>query len=189
VSGDPAYHQRLVRFIENHDEPRAAATFGPDEERAAAVVVATLPGATLWYEGQFDGRRVRPPVFLARRPEEPSDPVLRAFYGALVAADVRRGQWDLLTCDGWPDNNSAERLLTWSWTDGDARTLVVVNGSDQPAQGRVRLPWDDLSGRSWSFADVLSDTCFVRDDDELGRDGLYVDRPGWGVHLLRVGPG
>ena len=28
------------------------------------------PGATLWHEGQFEGRRVRPPVFLSRRPDE-----------------------------------------------------------------------------------------------------------------------
>jgi hypothetical protein len=186
VSGDPTYQERLVRFIENHDEPRAAATFGPEDERAAAVVAATLPGATLWYEGQFDGRRVRPPVFLARRPEEPSDLALNAFYSTLVAADVRRGAWDLLACEGWPDNNSAERLLAWSWTDGDARTLIVVNGSDGPAQGRVRLAWGDLAGRSWSFTDVLDGTCFVRDGDELAREGLYVDRPGGGVHVLQV---
>jgi hypothetical protein len=186
ISGDPAYHQRMVRFIENHDEPRAATTFAPDQERAAAVVVATLPGATLWYEGQFDGRRVRPPVFLARRPDEQGDASLRSFYAALVGADVRRGEWALLGCEGWPDNNSAERLLTWSWTDGDARTLVVVNGGDAPAQGRVRLAWVDLSGRSWTFVDMLDGTTFVREGDELQREGLYVERPGWGIHVLRV---
>jgi hypothetical protein len=189
VSGDAAYHERMVRFIENHDEPRAAATFTPDQERAAAVVVATLPGATLWYEGQFDGRRVRPPVFLARCPDEPADPALRSFYETLVGADVRRGDWTLLACEGWPDNNSAERLLTWSWTNGDRRTLVVVNGGDAPAQGRVPLPWADLSGRSSTFVDVLDGTTFARDGDELQHDGLYVERPGWGIHLLRVSAG
>jgi hypothetical protein len=186
ISGDRVYHERLVRFIENHDEPRAAATFTPEQERAAAVVAATLPGATLWYEGQFDGRRVRPPVFLVRRPVESPDPDLRTFYCALVEADVRRGEWSLLACDGWPDNTSAERLLTWSWTDGADRSLVVVNGGDTPAQGRVRLAWPDLAGRSWSFVDALDGTAFVRDGDELDRDGLYVERPGWGTHLLRV---
>lgn len=57
------------------------------------MAVATLPGATLWHEGQFEGRRVRPPVFLRRRPQEPVDEPLRAFYGRLLpaAAAVRRG--------------------------------------------------------------------------------------------------
>src|SRR6266487_3875314 len=61
------YQDRLVRFLENHDEPRAAATFSPAKERAAAVAIMTLPGAKLLYEGQFEGWRVRPPVYLAGR--------------------------------------------------------------------------------------------------------------------------
>ncbi len=93
--------------------------------------------------------------------------------------------WSLLACDGWPDNNSAERLLTWSWT-GERRTLVVVNGSDAPAQGRVRLPWPDLGGRTWTFTDMLDGTTFDRDGNGMLNDGLYVERPGWGIHLLRV---
>ena len=77
---------RLVRFLENHDEPRAAAVLPPERERAAAVAVATLPGATLWHEGQFEGWRVRLPVFLGRRPDEPVDEELRAFHLLLIAA-------------------------------------------------------------------------------------------------------
>ena len=41
---DVAYQRRLVRFLENHDEPRAAATMPRGNERAAAVMIATLPG-------------------------------------------------------------------------------------------------------------------------------------------------
>ena len=51
------YQSRLLRFLENHDEPRIAARLTADAERAAAVAIATLPGATLWHEGQFEGRR------------------------------------------------------------------------------------------------------------------------------------
>jgi len=65
LCADPAYQRKLVRFIENHDEPRAAATFSPEKERAAAVTIATVTGAKLFHEGQFEGRRVRLPVFLA----------------------------------------------------------------------------------------------------------------------------
>ena len=61
LHADLDYQRRLVRFLENHDEPRAAAELPPERERAAAVAVATLPGATLWHEGQFEGWRVRLP--------------------------------------------------------------------------------------------------------------------------------
>src|SRR3954468_24676349 len=77
----PACQERLIHFIENHDEPRAAATFGPAQARAAAVVVSTLQGARLYHDGQLDGHRTHIPVFLARGPEEPPDEDLRAFYG------------------------------------------------------------------------------------------------------------
>ena len=86
LCADLAYQEKLVRFIENHDEPRAAATFSPAKERAAAVAIATLPGARLFHEGQFEGRKVRPPVFLGRRPEEPSDHEMQAFYTTLLTS-------------------------------------------------------------------------------------------------------
>src|SRR5437588_10131950 len=46
------YQDKLVRFIENHDEARPAAQFSQEKERAAAVTMMTLPGAKLLYEGQ-----------------------------------------------------------------------------------------------------------------------------------------
>jgi len=75
------YQRRLIRFIENHDEPRAAAAMPGGRDRAAAIAVATLPGATLWHDGQFEGRRVRLPVFLGRRPDEPADEDLNTTVG------------------------------------------------------------------------------------------------------------
>ncbi|MDH6212828.1 alpha-amylase family glycosyl hydrolase [Streptomyces pseudovenezuelae] len=186
LQADLAYQRGLVRFLENHDEPRAAATLPGTRERVAAVTVATLPGATLWHEGQFEGRRVRPPVFLSRRPPEPVDEELREFYGRLLPAafDVRVGDWSLLTCTGWPDNDTHRNLLAWSWTGPDTRHVVVVNDSDAPAQGRVPLPWYDLQDRTCHLTDLLSAQSFDRDGTELLSSGLYVDLPGRGSHVL-----
>src|ERR1051325_556035 len=44
LRGDFAFQRRLVRFIENHDEPRAMASLGLARGRAAAVATLTLPG-------------------------------------------------------------------------------------------------------------------------------------------------
>ena len=67
LQADAAYQQGMVRFIENHDEPRAAAAFPDEKGRAAAIVILTLTGTKLLHEGQFEGRKVRLPVFLSRR--------------------------------------------------------------------------------------------------------------------------
>src|SRR6185312_14079583 len=111
LQADAGYQERLIRFIENHDEPRAAATFGAAQGRAAAVAMSTLQGARLYHDGQLEGRRTRIPVFLGRGPDEPADEDLRAFYGRLLAAvaesDLRTGEWRLCACSGWPDNDSS----------------------------------------------------------------------------------
>ncbi|MFL5993704.1 MAG: alpha-amylase [Streptomyces sp.] len=187
LGADLAHQRGLVRFLENHDEPRAAAALPGDRGRAAAVTVATLPGATLWHEGQFEGRRVRPPVFLRRRPQEPVDEPLRDFYGRLLpaAAAVRRGDWRPLTPTGWPDNDTHRELLAWTWTHADARHLVVVNDSDRPAQARLPLPWDDLRGRVCRATDLLTGAVYDRDGDELADCGLFVSLEGWGCHVLK----
>ncbi len=187
------YQDKLVRFIENHDEPRAAATFSPEKERAAAVTMMTLPGAKLLYEGQFEGRRVRPSVFLARRPDEAIDADLQAFYHKLLAvvpaSGLRDGAWQLCERTGWPDNSSYLNLVAWCWEQGEACYLIVINLSEYQAQARVQLPWDELAGRRWQLTDVLSGEMFERDGAEMQSAGLHVDLPAWRFYFLHFQPG
>ncbi|WP_328467677.1 alpha-amylase [Actinoplanes sp. NBC_00393] len=189
LSAGRDFQDRLIRFVENHDEPRAAATLPGDRGRAAVTAIATLPGAALWHDGQFEGRRTHLPVFLARYPEEQLDLNLRDFHHRLleVTAPVRRGDWRLLDCHGWPDNPSHHDVLAWAWSDGGTpRHVVAINFGDHPSQGRVALPWPVLSGRAWRLTDLLDGRVFERDGDELAGDGLYVDLPPWGAHVLSV---
>ena len=183
------YQDKLVRFIENHDEARVAARFSQEKERAAAVTMMTLPGAKLLYEGQCEGRRVRPPVFLRRRPVEPIDADLRAFYHTLLAAvkgsGLREGEWQLCESTGWPDNSSYFNLGAWCWDQGRERYVVIVNLSEYRSQGRIQMPWNELAGRTWYLTDVLSGDIFERDGGEMQSVGLYVDLPAWGFHFLR----
>ena len=190
LCADLAYQAKLLRFIENHDEPRAAATFSPAKERAAAVTIATLPGARLFHEGQFEGRKIRLPVFLARRPAEPTDKPLQIFYHwlleAINAPVFREGQWALCKRTGWPDNSSYQNLVAWSWVKDRDRYLIVVNLSDSAAQADVEVPWDELRGKSWRLVDVLSGQTYERNGDEMRAPGLYVDLKPWNCHFFRL---
>jgi hypothetical protein len=190
LQADPAYQERLIRFIENHDEPRAAATFEPAKARAAAVVMSTLEGARLYHDGQFEGFRTHIPVFLSRGPDEPADPELRSFYAWLVHAvaesDLRDGDWRLCDCTGWPDNDSHEQLVSWCWQSPSGRSLVVVNLADAPAEALVHVPWGDLGGRDWQLTDRLSGDQFARAGDELSSDGLYVALDRWQAYFLAM---
>jgi hypothetical protein len=188
LCADLAYQARLVRFIENHDEPRAAAAFSAERERAAAVATSTIPGAVLFHEGQFEGRRVRLPVFLARRPDEAADADLQAFYRTLVGttrlAALRTGEWQLCDRTGWPDNASYLNLVAWCWRSEGMDCLVVVNLSGANSQARVIVPADPLAHTVWRMTDLFAGRTYERAADEMSGPGLFVDLPPWGFHVL-----
>lgn len=188
LQAERGYQERLIRFIENHDEPRAAGTFDTAHERAAAVVMSTLEGARLYHDGQLEGMRTHIPVFLGRGPDEPPDHELRSFYERLLDAvaesGLRDGDWQLCECTGWPDNDAYRRLVAWCWSTSAGRELVVVNLSASPAQARVHVPWRDLAGRTWTLTDRLGGEAFDRDGNELAGDGLYVGLAPWASHFL-----
>jgi hypothetical protein len=192
LHADSAYQRGLFRFLENHDEPRAATAFPPAKERAAAVMIATLPGATLWHEGQFEGRQVKVPAFLARRPEEPPTDGLRAFHERLLSvvenSGMREGTWQLIDCHGWDDNYSCNGIVSWCWSSGEVKHLVVANMMGQPAQALVPLPWSDLPGRMWTLRDLLSEASYERDGAEMRAPGLYVALDAWGANVFEVQP-
>jgi hypothetical protein len=187
---DLRYQEGMVRFIENHDEPRAAVTFPDGKGRAAAVTILTLPGARLLHEGQFEGFRVRLPVFLARRPVEPIDGELAEFYRHLLHATnrplFRNGAWRLCERTGWPDNQTCLNILPWCWDLEQERSLVVINAGPARAQALVHMPWDDLSGRTWRLDDLLSGDAYDRNGTEMREIGLYVDLEPWQCHLFDV---
>jgi hypothetical protein len=193
LQAELSYQQGLIRFIENHDEARAALVFPNEKARAAAVVMLTLPGARLLHEGQSQARRVRLPVFLGRRPTEPVDAELAAFYARLLQATERRlfrdGEWRLCERSGWPDNPSFENVLAWCWVQGEERALVVVNFGPAPAQARVLLSWDELCAHTWRLDDVLSGDTYDRDGSELKERGLYVELGPWQYHLFELRAG
>jgi hypothetical protein len=185
---EPGYQQKLVRFVENHDEPRAAAVFSSEQHRAVAVAALTQTGARLVHHGQTHGWRTHLPVFLGRYPPESRDDDLAAFYESLLAAladpTFHRGRWRLCDRWGWEGNQSFESIVAWCW-EGDSRWLVAVNLSDQTVAAVVRAPWDDLRGRRVRLVDPTNDLCFVREGDDV-RDGMYVELGPWRWHLLRI---
>lgn len=190
LAGDYSYQRRLLRFLENHDEPRASAMLAPAALRAAAVTVATLPGACLYHQGQFTGRTIRLPVQLRRSPPEPRDQELEAFYRKLVAAGrmAKAGDWALCPVQGWPDNDTCRTLAAWSWQAGPATHVIAANLGGTPAQGRVELPPEILTDDVVVLTDVLRGEVFERPTAELARDGLYVGLDGYAFHFLRAGP-
>ncbi len=188
LGADVEYQEHLVRFLENHDEPRAAAVLDTAREEALAVATLTQTGARRVYDGQLEGRRTRLPVFLGRAPTEPVDESLATFYRSLLAVvrdpTFRRGDWQLCTLSGWPNDDRFDRLVAWCWR-GRARYLVVVNLAGDASTGLVHVPWPELRGCAVRLDDRMSGASFDRRGGDLC-DGMYVELGAWSWHLFRV---
>jgi hypothetical protein len=188
------YQDKLARFLENHDEPRAAATFRREAHEAAAIVTFLSPGLRFFHQGQFEGRRKRISPHLVRAPQESRDEGLSQFYERLLAVlgrePVRDGHWQLLECaQAWSSNWTADGFLAWIWQSaGGDRLLVAVNYADTQGQCYVRLPFDDLAGRPVLFSDLMSDANYDRLGSDVTSRGLYLDLAPRAYHVFDVRP-
>ena len=188
---DPEYQDKSARFLENHDEPRAATVFPPDVHRAAAVITFFSPGLRFFHQGQFEGRRKRISPHIVRAPVEPIDESLESFYAKLLTAvhepAVREGRWQLLECiPAWDGNSSFDSFIAFSWEINEDRLLVAVNYSANQSQCYVKLPFSDLTNHKWRLRDLLGDKIYEREGSDLLERGLYLDEPGWKAQLFAV---
>jgi len=180
-----AYQNKLARFLENHDEPRAAASFSPEVHQAAAVISFLAPGLRFFHQGQFEGRRKRISPHLVRGPLEPVDQNLAAFYGRLLEVlrqpAVRDGQWQLLECTpGWDGNWTNDCFVVFGWQNQMGESMVVAaNYAPNQSQCHVRLPFAEIAGRKWQLKDQLSSACYDWQGDDLAGRGLFLDLAPW----------
>ena len=186
------YQDKLARFLENHDEPRAAATFPSGQHEAAAVITFLAPGLRFFYQGQFEGRLKRISPHLGRAPEEPVNESLKQFYARLLEVlrrpAARDGEWRLLECaPAWDGNGSNDAFIAFAWQGADGvRVLVAVNYAAHPSQCHVRGSFGDLAGRSWRLRDLLGDAVYDREGNDLATNGLYLDVAPWQCHAFEL---
>lgn len=196
LSGDLRFQNRLARFLENHDEPRAAGAFSRGKHEAAAIATFFAPGLKFFHEGQFEGRTVKLPIQLRRRPQEPFTADLAAFYTSLLALIrddlVRGGDWSLAAVKpSWEGNDSHGAYIAMHLRKGDRHWLIAVNYADHWSQCFIEAPVSNEAAwgqRGFVFRDLLRGAVYERDTTDLLTRGLYLDVEGWGYHVFEVSP-
>jgi hypothetical protein len=187
-----SFQNHCARFLENHDEQRAASVFPWEIQRPAALLTYLTPGLRFFHEGQLQGRRTHTSIHLARRRAEPVDAEVEAFYDRLLQClrreHVRQGRWSLYTCrPAWQGNTTFDQLLAFGWEAGpEPRLLAAINYGPTRGQCYVELPFPELRGQQVLLRDVLSTAQYERRGDELATHGLYLDLAAWGYHLFEV---
>ena len=188
------YQDKLARFLENHDEPRAAATFPVAQHRAAAVISFFAPGLRFFHQGEFEGRKKRISPHLCRAPVEPVDQERQEFYGRLLAAlrrpAFRNGTWRLLDpAPGWDGNWTSDCFLLYAWEGpSNERYVVAVNYAPNQSQCHVPLPFGDLGGKSWRLEDQLAPASYSWNGDDLSARGLFLDMAPWQASVFSLTP-
>lgn len=186
------YQSKLARFLENHDESRAAAIFARGMYEAAAIITFLSPGLRFFHHGQFEGRKKRISPHLVRAPLEPADESLQKFYNRLLAVlrqpAMRDGKWSLLEClPAWDGNWTNDCFIAWSWQGADAqRRIIAVNYAANQSQCYLRIPFADLVGRAMRLRDLTGPANYERRGDDLLSWGLYLDLPPWNYHVFEM---
>lgn len=189
------YQKKLVRFIENHDEPRSAEIFGPGKLRAAAALFSTLPGMKLYYHGQLEGKTIKLPVQLAADIAGEPEKNIMAFYTRLLSItgqDVfHSGQWrlqDVLPLDALTEDTgeSYQNLIAYTWEYAGRLKLVVVNLDSGLSQGTVPLASKLDGAKDYLFIDELNGLRYNRKGMDLVNTGLHVILNGYQAHIFDI---
>ncbi|MDZ4670965.1 MAG: alpha-amylase family glycosyl hydrolase [Phototrophicales bacterium] len=185
------FQARQVRFIENHDEQRAASTIGINKSRPAITLISTLPGSVLLHEGQLTARKVKLPVQIRRRPDEAPNYALEGFYRKLLretrSAIYHYGNWRLFdVAPPYKGNTTNAGLLAYGWTFDDDFRVIIVNMTPLWSQGIVKLyGWDFLRDGVWRLYDVLGGVSTFHEGEQLSVKGLYVELEVYQAQVFR----
>ncbi|NEQ34980.1 MAG: alpha-amylase [Okeania sp. SIO3I5] len=184
------FQNKLARFMENHDEPRANKDFLPRVHEAAAILTYFTPGLRFFHQGQLQGWFKKISMHLCHAPEQATVCNIERFYHQLLnslALDIfHEGNWQLLKCvPAWERNFTWNNFIAFTWEGKDEQLLLItVNYASYQGQCYVHLPFDTLRGKTYQLQDLMNDVSYDRLGDNLVSRGLYLDLPGWGYHVF-----
>jgi len=172
----------VLRFINNNDTgERFVTRYGIARTRLAAVMLLTVPGLPLIYNGDEVGAEFEP--------YDEGPPItwtdahgLRGHYARLVALRrenpaLRSQRLEML------ETSHPDAVLAYL-RPGDAREDdIVVLLNYGPAAVRATLPGSVVRGTA-SFLDLLSGDAIV-----IASEAPAIDVPAWGARILRRGTG
>lgn len=185
------YQQRSVRFLENHDEARAASVFDTAKHKCAAAITYSVPGLRFVHEGQIQGRLKKISPHLIRGPVEPINRELENFYLTLLRQInkpvMKKGSW--LWLEGrpaWQGNESWNSFIAHLWTHESELLLVIVNYAPHPSQCYLPIPIPVLATKTWLLRDLFTSVEYQRNGDELCGKGLYLAMESWQFHMFEL---
>ena len=190
LRADIEFQQKSVRFLENHDEDRAVVKFGRERSLAAAMIISTIPGMSLFFDGQCDGKRVKLPLQLGREPEEKQDQKVKEAYRKIFSITNRKifkeGKWRLIEpTEVSEKDRSFENLLAWQWSLDNEMIIVVINYNNSTSRCRIKFDVKDKSD-SIILLDIFNEVEYKRSIAEINEKGLFIELKSFNSHVFLI---
>jgi glycosidase len=166
-----------LRLSDNHDEARAVARFGINGALAASVLMFSLDGVPLIYNGMEvgDATESGAPALFEKLPIfwEPKDrPPLRKIYHNLIEMRKSHPAFRNDTVD-WLKNSNNANVVTFMRADTNEQFVVAINFSNRPATAVVEMKNGE------KFQNVLSK------DEKVGANLPRISLGGFGYQIFR----
>ncbi len=174
LKADIVYQEKLVRFIENHDEERAATSMLSFQKIAAMVSLTSL-GMRLIHDGQIEGRKIKLPVQLVNRQYEETNEELKLFYEKLFRVmrltPITRGKFRLLELNG----DAADSVIAFERTNGVKSKRFITIGNFSADHHTLTFMTDAFQDiPSYEHVDVISTELTKSPQFDLSRNKLTV---------------
>ena len=187
------YQDKLARFLENHDEPRAASEFSWPQHRAAAIITYFSPWAALLPPGAVRRRTIAGADPSLPRPDRADKPRNRRVLHQAVAGPEDRVPF--ATAPGRRSSRSRPGpaigprtdFIAYAWAGEDgSRHVVVVNYAGNQAQCRLPLSFPEFRGKQVRLTDLMGTEVYDRDGSDIVDNGLYIDHAPWHFNVFEL---
>ena len=133
-----------LRFSDNHEQPRCVARHGIDGALAAQVLMLTLDGVPLFYNGMEvgDATESADPALFEKMPvfwHPGGRPPLRNIYRDLIKLRKQHPAFYSSGVD-WLQNTADSEVVSFLRKDDKDEFLVMINLTSHPATGTVEVP-------------------------------------------------
>ena len=188
LNADILFQKKSARFLENHDELRVVTSLGTQASLAAAVLINSIPGMKFYFDGQFEGKKIRLPIQLGREPLEKPVQMVVDFYSKILPIFRNKifidGEFcKLETEPAGQDNYSFDNMFAFMWKLQSEIWLIAINYSESASQ--CRLIFDPETDKSKiTLTDQMTGDKYIRKVEEIKNMGLYIELKSYHSHIF-----
>ncbi|WP_411822062.1 alpha-amylase [Leptospira sp. 'Mane'] len=169
LEAEISYQNKSIRFLENHDEERAALHFGNSSCDKFAIL-CFLPGIILYHSGQELGYTIKVPIQLGRMEKEKISSDTETFYKRVFEI-IRNRKTEIKRTSPVLQMFDQGTALCYVLEYETSKELLIWNPENFPVSGRIQLPMKEYYREN--LKDQVSGKIFQIPKSEMEQEGMF----------------